>query len=260
MHDLRLAASDAPVRADQYVYVETHAWWLTTHGPHQHLAEHRLRQWVPADRDREWLLERAATGERTWLTGSADAAAADGYDLRPVLPDGRFRAAHGAFDAAADDGWDGPACAPAAPPRGSWRAPSPDFIARLPRDIDALLTRLRDDNTGSWFGPFAAGVTALRTCLVPADLRTAICLAMARLPGVSAAEGVGNVDGRECLALVHDLGRTRTELLLSPDDGQFAGERDTLRIDSRCGLRAGTVISSTAVRTAVVDAEGAVPG
>ncbi len=121
------------------------------------------------------------------------------------------------------------------------------------------MQRLREENTGSWFGPFAAGVTALRTCLVPADLRAALCLALACLPGVRATEGVENVDGLACLALVHDAGRTRTELMLSPVDGQFAGERDTVRTGSRTGLAAGTVISSTAVRTAVVNAEGALP-
>src|SRR5919107_191234 len=136
--DLSIAATDRPLRPGQYVYVETHAWWLTTHGPHQLLAEHRL-----------------------------------------------------------------------------------------PRDPDTLVQRLRDENTGSWFGPFAAGVTALRTCLVPADLRAAMCLALACLPGVRAVEGIENVDGVACLALVHDAGRTRTELMLSPVDGQFAGERDT---------------------------------
>jgi hypothetical protein len=94
---------------------------------------------------------------------------------------------------------------------------------------------------------------------VPADLRAALCLALACLPGVRAAEGVENVDGVACLALVHDAGRTRTELMLSPADGQFAGERDTVRTGSRTGLAAGTVISSTAVRTAVVDAEGTLP-
>jgi PAS domain-containing protein len=50
--DLSIAATDHPLRPGQYVYVETHAWWLTTHGPHQLLAEHRLRQWVPADPER----------------------------------------------------------------------------------------------------------------------------------------------------------------------------------------------------------------
>jgi hypothetical protein len=47
--------------------------------------------------------------------------------------------------------------------------------------------------------------------------------------------------------------------MLSATDGQFAGERDTIRTGSRTGLAAGTVISSTAVRTAVVDQAGALP-
>src|SRR5919107_1900386 len=195
--DLSIAATDRPLRPGQYVYVETHAWWLTTHGPHQLLAEHRLRQWVPADVERPWVLEREVTGAQEWLNGSAEAALAEGYDLRPAAPVGRFRARHG------------------------------EFFARLPRDPDTLVQRLCDENTGSWFGPFAAGVTALRPCLVPADLRAALCLALACLPGVRAVEGIENVDGVACLALVHDAGRTRTELMLSPVDGQFAGERDT---------------------------------
>ena len=52
---------------------------------------------------------------------------------------------------------------------------------------------------------------------------------------------------------MHDVGRTRTELMIDPEHGQFAGERDTLRAESRCGLRAGTVISSTAVTVSVTD-------
>ena len=70
MPDLPLAVSDQPLRPDQYVLVETHAWWLDTHGPHQHLAEHRLRQWVPADAEREWVLDREVTGARRWIAGN----------------------------------------------------------------------------------------------------------------------------------------------------------------------------------------------
>jgi hypothetical protein len=253
--DLAIEASDRPVRSDQYVYVETHAWWMGTFGPHSHLTEHRLRQWIPASGDREWVLDRELTGGQEWLIGSAEQAAEEGFDLRDVAPVGRFRAVHGRFDGA-DEGFCGTAMDA---PRGNWRAPTREFFTRLPRDPDTLHTRLRDENPGNWFGPFTAGVTVLRTCLVPADLRSAFYLALARLPGVTAAEGVADVDGRPCLALVHDAGRTRTELLVAPGDGQFAGERDTLRTDSPCGLRAGTVISSTAVRTAVVDEAGTGP-
>jgi hypothetical protein len=94
---------------------------------------------------------------------------------------------------------------------------------------------------------------------VPAELRAAFYRALTGLPEVTLQDHVLNVDGAQCLAIVHDGGRTRTELLIDPADGQFAGERDTLRTDSRCGLREGTVISTTAVRTALVDAPGDIP-
>jgi hypothetical protein len=257
-----IAVSDRSMAPHQYRFVETHAWWLGTFGPHQHLTEHRLRQWIPARPDREWVLERELTGAQTWLTGSAEEAREDGFDLHDLAPVGRFRARHGDFGTSpdSDPDLDTVLCARPGPPRrGSWQSPTPEFIGRLPRDPAALLTRLREDNPGSWFGPFAAAVTALRTVLVPAELRAAFFRALTALPGVSFTDDALNVDGHECFALVHDAGRTRTELLLDPSDGQFAGERDTLRTDSRAGLRAGTVISTTAVRTAVVESEGELP-
>jgi hypothetical protein len=270
--DPAIAVSDRPVARHQYRYVETHAWWLGTFGLHQHLTEHRLRQWVPARPERDWVLDRELTGAQTWLTGSAEEARADGFDLRGLAPVGRFRAPYGDFrtDLVAedldDDLDDGPEdsgprfCASPRPPhRGSWQSPTPEFIARLPRDPVALLARLQEDNPGSWFGPFTAAVTTLRTALVPAELRAAFYRALTGLPGVRIDDGAVNIDGHACIALVKDAGRTRTELMIDPADGQFAGERDTLRSDSRCGLPAGTVFSTTAVRTAVVDAPGELP-
>jgi hypothetical protein len=266
LHDHAIAVSDRPMALHQYRFVETHAWWLGTFGLHQHLTEHRLRQWIPVHPEREWVLERELTGAQTWLSGSAEEAREDGFDLRDVAPVGRFRARYGDFDTSRDSEddfgieLDTVFCPrPRTPRRGSWQSPTPEFLERLPRDPATLLARLREDNPGSWFGPFAAAVTALRTTLVPAELRAAFFRALSALPGVSFAEDAQNVDGHACVALVHDAGRTRTELLLDPADGQFAGERDTLRVDSRCGLPAGTVISTTAVRTGVVDAEGEVP-
>jgi hypothetical protein len=256
--DLAIAVSDRPVRPDQYRFVETHAWWLGTFGPHQHLTEHRLRLWAPWLAERDWLLERELTGAQRWLTGSAEEAADDGFDLRDVAPVGRFAAPYGDFGTAPADDFED-FCLPAgAPPRGSWKAPNPQFFAQLPLDPAALLDRLVEDNPGSWFGPFAAAVTALRTGLVPGPLRAALYKALTGLPDVTVAPAT-NLDGVACLALVHDQGRTTSELMVDPRNGQFAGERDTLRIDSRAGLRAGTVISTTAVRTAVVDSPGHQP-
>ena len=213
---------------------------------------------MPAHPDRTWLLERELTGAHTWLTGSAAVARADGFDLRALVPVGRFRGPargvrrHRPRRAGAPRARPLHARPPPAP-RGNWQSPTLEFFQRLPRDPAALLDRLRADNPGSWFSPFAAAVTALRTGLVPADLRGALYRALTGLPGVTVAEHVHNIDGQDCLALVHDAGRTRTELMIDPAHGQFAGERDTLRADSRRGLRAGTVISTTAVRIAVVE-------
>ena len=256
--DLSIAATDRPLRPGQYVYVETHAWWLTTHGPHQLLAEHRLRQWVPADVERPWVLEREVTGAQEWLNGSAEAALAEGYDLRPAAPVGRFRARHGAFD---DDGaraTTGRArgrggCGgagrrpPASSSRGSRAIPT--------RSCNGCATRTRAAGSGRSRpgSPPCAPASCPPTCAPRCAWRWPAC------PGCAPWRAIENVDGVACLALVHDAGRTRTELMLSPTDGQFAGERDTVRTGSRTGLAAGTVISSTAVRTAVVNAEGALP-
>src|SRR4051812_26191874 len=150
---------------DQYRYVETHAWWLGTFGPHQHLTEHRIRQWVPARPEREWVLDRELTGAQTWLMGSAQEATEDGFDLRDVAPVGRFRARYGEFRTDEPPELDH-FCGPVTPRRGSWQSPTPQFILGLPTDPAALLARLQEDNPGSWFGPFAAAVTTLRTALV----------------------------------------------------------------------------------------------
>lgn len=262
MLDLAVAVVDPPVTSGQYRFVGTHAWWLGTYELHQYVAEHRLRQWVPVHPERDWLLERELTGAHSWLTGSAAAAMAAGFDLRATVRTGRFRARYGAFDAGGDEfGLDevGYCAARPHPQRGNWQSPTVEFFRRLPHDPRQLLERLREDNRGSWFTPFAAAVTALRTGLVPAALRNALYRALTGLPAVSVVEHLPNIDGQDCLALVHDAGRTRTELMINPVDGQFAGERDTLRADSRCGLRAGMVISDTAVRVGVVDRAGVCP-
>lgn len=257
MHDLPLRSIDQPIQPDQYRYIATHAWWMGSFscGPtvHMHLSEHLVQQWTPASPERDWLLDRELTGRARWLSGSGEEAAAAGFDLNDAWPTGRFQAPFGDFYATLHD---------AAPRRraGGWATPSPDFLARLPRDPETLRARLSADNPqGRYTGPFSAAVDLLRTCVVPADLRSALYRALLGLPAVSTTETT-DTDDNPCVALVHDAGPTRTELLLDPVDAQFAGERDTVRRDSPCGLLVGTVISSTAVRSAVVDGIGLIPG
>lgn len=256
--DLVIATSDDTAGPDQYRFVATRAWWLGSFGPYLHLTEHLLRQWVPTHRDRDWMLERELTGRQRWLSGSLADARADGFDLHGVAPVGRFRAPFGEFHRQFDrDGTGGDGSR--APRRGSWQSPTPEFLARLPRDASALLARLQADHPGRWSVPFSGAVDALRTCLVPAELRALLYRALTGLPEVRVAAQPADVAGRACLAIVHDAGRTRTELMIDPADGQFAGERDTLRGGSGCDLPAGTPIGETVVRTAVVNALGERP-
>lgn len=255
MLDLAIATTDEPVGPDQYRYVATDAWWLGSFGGHQHLTEHRLRAWIPARPERDWLLDRSLTGRQRWLAGSAEEALADGFDLHDVAPVGVFQAPWGEFHR--EHG--GRCVEPAQRRRGSWQLPTPEFLDRLPLDPAALLDRLRGDHPGRWSSPFSGAVDALRTCLVPGPLRAALYRALTGLDGVHVEPEPVPRDGRSCLVLVHDAGRTRTELLIDTADGQFAGERDTTRAEVRCGLPAGTLVTETIVRTAVVDELGETP-
>jgi hypothetical protein len=251
--------ADHPLGPDQYRYVATRGWWMgsfgTSGGMLLHLTEQWIRQWIPARPERDWLLDRDVTGRVCWLTGSAEEAQDEGFTLTDAVPTGRYRAPHGDFYAALDD------LAPRRRP-GAWHTPTAEFLARLPRDPQALLIRLQADGpegrTASQ--PFARAVGALRSGLVPADLRAALYDALVELPAVSLDENATGLDGCPRVALVHDDGPTRTELLVDPADGSFAGERDTLRVASRLGLAVGTVVLCTAVVGSVVDTLGGLPG
>lgn len=252
-----VATSDEVLGPDDYRFVATHAWRLGTFAAngavHAHLVEHVVTQWVPARPERDWLLDHRVTGAVTWLTGSAQEAREAGFDPCEGVPVGRFRAPYGDFHAEYEG---------RRPRRRTvgWHTPSREFLAALPPRPDALLARLQEDHPPSRYsGPFVAAAAALRTCLVPAALRQALYAALRMLPAVRLVEDVPDLDGRACLALLHDDGPTRTELLIDPADGQYAGERDTLRRDSRCGLPTGTMINIAAVRTGVVGDLGELP-
>jgi hypothetical protein len=250
--------ADCPLGPDQYRLIATRGWWMgsfvTSSGLLLHLTEQWIRQWVPARPERDWMLDREVTGRVRWLTGSVQEAADEGFDLAGAVPTGRYRAAYGDFYAGLDD---------LAPRRraGSWHTPTVEFLARLPRDPQALLALLRADGPeGRIAGhPFARAVGALRSGLVPADLRSALYVALTGLPAVTVDEHATDLDGNARIALVHDDGPTRTELLVDPANGGFAGERDTLRRDSRLGLVTGTVVLCTAVTSRVVDTLGGLP-
>ncbi|HEY6424666.1 MAG TPA: hypothetical protein VIY28_15750 [Pseudonocardiaceae bacterium] len=261
MTEMRIRAVDEPIRADQYLYISTHGWEMGSISllrgrsgapvtQFRYLAEHRSDQWVPADRRRDWLIDRRPTGRRQWVLGSEEQARAAGYDVGDPGPVGRFQAPRGDFDGYLNG------------QPGCWQIPDPAFLRALPRDPEALLARLDSDspdNGPAYCGPFTYASDALRSGLVPADLRAALYQALMRRSDVGTLDGVTDLDGHACVALVHEAAGRRRELLINPQDGQYAGRRDTRTTDGGPGLGAGTVTSSTRVRTAVVDTLGEIP-
>ena len=258
MLELAIRTSDEPIAPGQYRHIATHAWWMGTYfagdDVHVHYSEHLLQQWTPADPAQDWLLDRELTGRMVWLSGDGPAAVDAGFDLADHWPTGRFRAPFGDFYAELNGN------EPAARP-GSWAHPTPAFLATLPSEPEAMLERLIADSPPGrgYTGPFPSAVDALRTCRVPAEVRAAIYAALRLLPAVGVRE-VADLDGEVHSALVHDDGPVRSELLISPVDGQYAGERDTVRRPARVGPPVGTVIAESAVSSTVVDGLGALPG
>ncbi|MFD1519872.1 hypothetical protein [Pseudonocardia yunnanensis] len=259
-----LRASDEPLGPDQYLVVSTHAWAMRSHSflrgrsgtptvRYMLLEELRTDRWVPAQPSRDWIGHQRRTGRRWWLLGSEEEARADGIDLDHQDHAGRVRAPYGDFRAERENRRPGPR-------PGSWRAPSPDFLAALPRDPDRLIARLEIDHPRTRFShPLTHVADALRSCLFPADLRTVLYRGLLQRPEIDIDEHAVDLDGRLCVALACDVGARTRELLIDPASGQYAGERETAGNNPLWPVEPGTVVTSSATLTAITDGPGELP-
>jgi hypothetical protein len=233
-------AGDPVVGPGQYLRIATHAWYANiVEGIWQYLVESQDTMWVPADRDAEWQWMQTTTGEVRWISG-------DPATLPPELGDPTeptsevLRAPGGRFYGEIPEGWSNP---------------NPAFVAGLPRDPARLYDRLTVDTAGE---PAPRETTldnaaaALRTGLLPADLRAAICKALARVPGIRVVDGTADLDGRSGVGFgVTDDSGFVHEIIIDPQTGRFIGERST--------SPTGTELESTAVTVEVVDRPGIGP-
>lgn len=250
-----LGATDEPVGPGQYRYIETHAWWTVFSGYNIFRVENLIRTWVPAvpdDPTQDWMLDRRPTGNRVWIEGSEEQAREDGtftdvmeggVTLKATAPCGNF--------------YTSGLC----PRTGSWQDPTPGFLAGLPRDPAQLYERLQADAPDNARGPaelLVYAADALRTGLVPADLRGALYQALTRVDGIDLTDKAANLDGRVGTAIGIDDGQFRHDIIIDPVTGAFIGEREVLT-DDYDGAAEGTVMNYSAVTTAVVDAVGAIP-
>jgi hypothetical protein len=263
-----IGAADQPVGPGQFRYVATHSWTLAmadgAEGNVAVLQEQLHEIWVPADQRQEWLHRRHQTGSYQVIIGTEAQARAAG--LVPgegpagsgnPYAEGEWRAPCGDFFAAGET----PPREPCSGGVAGWQSPTPGWAASLPRDPRQLLDRLRQDAPRNDRGDvelLVYAADALRSGLLPADLRAALYRALALVPALRVTENVANLDGRQGTALGMDTDGDRHDIVIDVQTGQFIGERQVVTGGSS-ELPAGTITSYSSVGTAVVGGLGQAP-
>lgn len=276
------ATADA-VPQGKYRYVGVRAWYSSEgdvgNGTYfAALVEQRNETWIPADDTGVWHFRSTSSGRYRWLAGSESEA-----EKRGIVPPER--------GVSEEKG----RCGDYYPPDGEasscanvqvgWNQPRAEWIAGLPRDPERLAERLRDDvrswpddGSGVTADMFSAATSALESGMLPADLRAALYLVLADLPGIRITERVANLDGRTGVAFsLPSPGMSRRDVILDPESGEFIGSRSVVTkhrdggvvkkkegggpdlTKSYFDLPNGTVLENTAVRTGVVDDHGVRP-
>jgi hypothetical protein len=151
----------------------------------------------------------------------------------------------------------------------SWFTPSPDFLARLPRDPGKLLATLRK-NDGMAPAPgttperadsaaFDRATLVLASGIAPSDLRAALYEAVRTIPGIQLQADAVNLDGKSgrAVSLVEQFG-IRKELIIDPRTGQFLGLREVATITAPLNgdvdpmpYKRGDVVKWTSVSTRI---------
>jgi hypothetical protein len=242
--DAQIRAVDEPVPAGWYRYIGRH-WTAVVYRPGAAvLSGRRDEQWIPADPTGEWFMLRTDTGERTRLTGTDEQAKGAGNDV--IQSPERLTGRCGAFYPDSGD-----LCTAA----GNWQQPSATFVAELPRAPRRLYDRLRADTKDHGQDPdqevLVYAADALRSGLLPADLRAALYRALTYLPTLEITERTATLDGHTGTALGITAAGEQQEIVIDPATGAFIGERQRLT-EEQDGIPAGTTIGSSTVRYNVV--------
>lgn len=253
-----ISYADPIVRPGQFQYISTTAWWRAAFGSRtsrfSYLAENIIDLWIPHERTAEWRLERSTTGRRKWLIGSPQRAVDEGFDVQDRWPSGIWQGRNGVFPGLHHDGGEFEDY------RGSWQMPTSVFLASASRDPQELLASLEESSpptTATYNGVLTYALDALRTGLVPADLRRALCetLLLAHVVEPSPApEPTDAIPGHASFVATNSA--YRVEFFIDRRLGLYLGERWLLADRSPDGLASGTEIKSVSLRYAVVDMAG----
>ncbi|MFI7000982.1 hypothetical protein [Nocardia sp. NPDC050175] len=197
---------------------------------------------MPATWTDEWM-ERRNHARPVKIIPASDDSPERQRSLEQSYFSGEWRAACGSWSYMGVN-VDKPACRPI---EGEWHRPTPDFLAALPRDPDALLAKLKegpspDAKISPELDAFGDAQEFLTTGMVPKDLRTVLHQALLRLPGIKVAENVANLDGRKGTALGFvdatrfvPQGTRLDEIIIDPVSEQIIGTRSTMVRDMVLG-------------------------
>lgn len=235
-----LAQNDPVVGEDQYLKVAFDERYLAEGALGDDHAAALLGStralYVPGDPDNDWVLELSAHRIVEVYRG-------DDPDFGDLGHAETLRARDGGFYGSLGE---------------DWGSPSPEFLDSLPRDREELRDRLYDDSDGGGQSEDGNALTyiadIIRSGRVPADLRAALFEVAKTIPGVAVTDDAAVLDGRRGVAIGHTEGvdGVRSELVFDRTTGLLIGERVVV-VGDKLNLPAGTVTTSTAITTSVVN-------
>lgn len=249
-----IQTSDPVVGPGQYLKIDTTAVYAASVALGDPGTGGRSVEWldkssdhlyVPADHAAEWIWNREARIPTTFFSEEAKAEATkyqQSQSGNPLSTGELLRAPGGNFYGE---------------PRLLFAGlPLQEGVKNLPRDPKALLDTIRQ--RGKQGRPEANTLkdiaAALRTGVVPADLRAALYKAAALIPGVTLVDRQANLDGKAGTAIgIEDPDRgTRMDIIIDPATGLLIGERE-VALTAGETFPAGTATAWTAVQTSVVN-------
>jgi len=240
--------SDPTVAPGQFRYVRDQVLAGGASGdPSKPLTDQTTTTWQPAKWTDQWLRRETVLGNQTVKTEGGQIVAA-GPEQTFSMHDMDVRAGCADFDSVNPQTT---GHLPCVDQKGSWLTPTPDWLASLPKDPEALAAKLKAD-TPNGVGPLYMAIYALKTGVFPADIRLMLYNALTYLPGAYGLKDVANLDGKVGFAIGVIKQRVADVILIDPGDGTYLGVQQYEPDNS-------SVFLFSAMRYGVVDSQGATP-
>jgi hypothetical protein len=244
---------DAPIPPGQFRQISIQMSRIDPFGTNPRLRATvltRFDRWIPAAPTTQHLTQVTENVKVDFATPEAREAARTQapYLFERPRPKFNLTACSGFVSVAKSSRLPTPLCKP------SWRVPTADFLARQPRDPDALLAALRNDSAwgGAGMEPdrraFLNLSTALDSGFVPADLRAALYQAARKIPGIQLLGEVVTLDGRRGRAIGLTENGYRQDIIISDSNGEYVGYRMVVTQDGPGPINGGPGHPTKALR------------